>query len=417
MKLTKEEELKLAGKEGEAVALAMRILVQLGELYQAEEMQPISKVHIDGCCYQTAGDAGLDFAEKLASLGAKVVVPTTTNITGRDIKRWREFKMPEWLAEKCQRMEEAYLSMGVIPTWTCAPYLTAFTPRFGEQIVWAESNAIVYVNSVIGARTHRYGDFVDACAAITGRAPRFGLHLSENRQGEVLVRMEGFGEELISDTSLYALLGYKLGLILGSKIPVIEGIPSQVTQDCLKALSAAGAASGSMALFHIVGVTPEAITSDQIFKKKVPDYQITIQPQDLKQVRAELNSTNQEEVDLIALGCPHFSYSEFFNLLKTLKGRKISPKIKFFIFTNRDIYRALYQSGLLKALIKAGIQIATDTCILHWDWILSAWDVKVMATNSGKFAKYAPGLLGLKIKFGNLKECVEAGISGRIRKL
>ena len=415
MELTKIEEQMLSGKKGEAVALAMRILIKLGELYGAKEMHPISKAHIDGCCYQTAGDAGLDFAEKLASLGAKVVVPTTTNVTGRDIKRWREFKMPEWLAEKCQRMEEAYISMGTIPTWTCAPYLSAFAPRFGEQIVWAESNAIVYVNSVIGARTHRYGDFVDACAAITGRAPRFGLHLLENRQGEVRVQMEGFGEELIDDTSIYALLGYKLGMILGSKIPVIEGIPEQVTQDCLKALSAAGAASGSMALFHIIGVTPEALSLEQIFKKNIPEYKIVIKPSDLMKVRDELDSSDEEEVDLIALGCPHFSYSEFYSVLKVLNGRRISKKIEFFIFTNRDIYRALYHTGLLSDLIHAGIRIATDTCILHWP--LSAWGFKVMATNSGKFAKYAPGLLGLKIKFGNIKQCVEGAITGRIRKI
>jgi predicted aconitase len=311
-------------------------------------------------------------------------------------------------------MEEAYLSIGVIPTWTCAPYLTAFAPRFGEQIVWAESNAIVYANSVIGARTHRYGDFVDACAAITGRAPRFGLHLSENRKGEVLVRMEGFGEELLNDTSIYALLGYKLGLILSSKIPVIEGIPLQVTQDCLKAFSAAGAASGSMALFHIIGVTPEALRLEQIFKNNIPEYKIVIKPSDLIKVRDELDSSDEEEVDLIALGCPHFSYSEFCSLLKVLNGRKISKKIEFFIFTNRDIYRALYNTGLLSDFIHAGIKIATDTCILHWP--LSAWGFKAMATNSGKFAKYAPGLLGLKIKFGNIKQCVEAAISGRMRK-
>jgi len=414
MKLTKIEKQMLSGEKGEAVALAMRIMVKLGELYGAKEMQSISKAHIDGCCYQTAGDAGLDFAEKLASLGAKVVVPTTTNVSGRDIKRWREFKMPEWLAEKCRRMEEAYTSIGAIPTWTCAPYLSAFIPRFGEQIVWAESNAIVYVNSVIGARTHRYGDFVDACAAITGRSPRFGLHLLENRKGEVLVKMEGFGEELIDDTSLYGLLGYKLGMMLGNKIPVIEGIPNQVTQDCLKALSAAGAASGSMALFHIIGVTPEALRLKQIFKKNIPEYEIIINPADLIEVRDELESTDEDKVDLIALGCPHFSYSEFYSLLKVLDGRKISKEIEFFIFTNRDIYRALYCTGLLDELTHAGIRIATDTCILHWP--LSSWGFTTMATNSGKFAKYAPGLLGLKVKFGNLKQCVEAAISGRMRK-
>ena len=243
MNLTSAEEALLAGRLGEAAAFAMRVLVQLGDLYGAERFIPISQVHVDGCCYQTAGDAGLDFAERLASLGARVAVPTTTNVSGRDIERWREHRFPEALAEKCRRMEEAYLSMGVIPTWTCAPYLAGPQPRFGEQIVWAESNAIAYVNSVIGARTHRYGDFVDACAALVGRAPRFGLHLMENRRAEILVRLEGFGPELATDTSVWGLLGYRLGQELGAKIPVIEGAPVQVTTDCLKAFSAAGAAS------------------------------------------------------------------------------------------------------------------------------------------------------------------------------
>jgi len=228
MRLTPIEEEMLAGRAGEAAAFAMRILTQLGDLYGAEEFIPITQAHVDGCCYQTAGDAALDFAEKLASLGGRVTVPTTTNVSGRDIRRWREHRFPEDLAEKNRRMEEAYLSMGVIPTWTCAPYLSGPQPRFGEQIVWAESNAIAYVNSVIGARTHRYGDYVDACAAVVGRAPRFGLHLTENRKGNVLVRLEGFGPELVADTSIWGLLGYRLGQALGTRIPVIEGAPVQV---------------------------------------------------------------------------------------------------------------------------------------------------------------------------------------------
>jgi predicted aconitase len=402
----------LAGDKGEAATFAMRILVKLGALYGAKEFQSISQVHVDGCCYQTAGDAGLDFAEKLAAMGAKVVVPTTTNVSGRDIQRWREFRFPEALAEKCRRMEEAYLAMGAIPTWTCAPYLAGPLPRFGEQIVWAESNAIAYVNSVIGARTHRYGDFVDACAAVTGRTPRFGLHLPENRHGSVLVRLRGFGPERAYDTSLFGLLGYWLGKTLGSRIPVIEGVPQEVTADCLKALSAAGAASGSLALFHVVGVTPEAPTARQALGGRKPAEALTVTPADLAETRNELTTTGGEEVDLVALGCPHFSYAEAWGFLRALGGRRVAKGVECFVYTNRAVLGALESTGLAAELAAAGVRLATDTCILHWP--LADWSFRAMATNSGKFAKYAPGLIGMEVKYCALAQCAEAAATGRV---
>lgn len=412
MKLTRQEEAMLSGRKGKAVAFGMKIITQLGELYGAEELIPISQVHVDGCCYQTAGDAGLDFAEKVASMGAEVVVPTTTNVSGRDIQRWRQFRIPESLSEKSRRMERAYLSMGVIPTWTCAPYLSAPLPRFGEQIVWAESNAIAYINSVVGARTHRYGDYIDVCAAITGRAPRFGLHLRENRRGEVLVTLAGFGPELSTDTSVYGLLGYLLGKLIGNRIPVVEGVPSNVTADCLKALSAAGAASGSLAMFHVVGVTPEAPTVKQALGGRKPKEKIRITPRQLKEMKAELHTARGDRVDVVALGCPHFSYSEAWDFLRALAGRRVRKGVECFVYTNRAIWGDLVTTGLARELKRAGVRVATDTCILHWP--LAKWGFKTMATNSGKYAKYAPGLLGLDVAYGGLLQCAEAAVKGRM---
>jgi len=412
MRLTANEESMLAGGAGEAAAFAMRILVQLGDLYGAEEFIPISQVHVDGCCYQTGGDAGLDFAEKLASLGARVTVPTTTNVSGRDIQRSREHRFPEDLAEKCRRMEDAYLSMGMIPTWTCAPYLVGPPPRFGEQIVWAESNAIAYVNSVIGARTHRYGDYVDACAALVGRTPLFGLHLTENRRASVLVRLVGFGPDFATDTSAWGLLGYQLGQSLGARIPVIEGSPRQVTTDCLKAFSAAGAASGSLALFHVVGITPEAPSARVALGGRKAAEEITVHPADLAVTKAKLTSAREERVDVVALGCPHFSYQEAWSLAKVLAGRSVAKGVECFIHTNRAVLGDLKATGIAADLERTGVRLTTDTCILHWP--LERWGFSGMATNSAKFARYVPGLLGLPVRYGCLKECADAAVTGRM---
>ncbi len=411
MKLNDRQKGMLDGSEGEAKAFAMRVITQLGDVFGAQELMPVSQVHVDGCCYQTAGDAGLDFAEKLASLGGKVVVPTTTNVSGRDIRRWREHGFTESLAEKNRRMEKAYMKMGAIPTWTCAPYMQGPVPRFGEQIVWAESNAIAFVNSVIGARTHRYGDFIDACCAVTGCTPKFGLHLEENRRPGLVVDVTGFGKVPSDDTSFYASLGYWLGITSEGTIPYLCGLPLDVTSDCLKALCAAGAASGSLALFHAEGITPEA---DQ-YKSNVDDGHVkghfSFGPSELDASRAELNTATSNGVDIVALGCPHFSYYEALDMLRALDGRKVSGDVACYVYTNRAVLRDLRASSVAGALEKASVKFATDTCILHWP--LKGGAAKVLATNSGKFSKYAPGLLGTDVCFGTLGQCVEAAVTGR----
>ncbi len=412
MILTEEEEKMLSGARGEAVSFAMGVLVRTGALFGAEKLIDIAGAHIDGCCYQTAGDAGLDFAERLAGMRARVVVPTTTNVSGRDIRRWEEFKQPELLAEKCRRMEAAYLSLGAVPTWTCAPYLTDRVPSFGQHVVWAESNAIAYGNSVLGLRTHRYGDFFDACAAITGKAPWFGLHLDENRKADVTVDLEGFGGELAEDTSVYGLLGYHLGKLLGNKVPLLRGVPRNVSSDCLKAFSAAGAASGALALFHVAGVTPEA-RKPAAHADRGQKEQITVRPSDLEAVQEELCTARDGAVDFIALGCPHFSSSEALRLARAIGGRKKHGNLECFVFTNRTVLGAMEKSGVKRELEDIGVRVSTDTCILHWD--LSGWGFSAMATNSAKFAKFAPACLGVKVRYATLEQCADAVASGRIR--
>lgn len=414
MKLTDEEQGMIEGKHGKAVAMAMSILTKLGQIYGAAEMIPISQVHIDSSAYKTIGEAGLEFVEKLADSGARFRVPATLNPTSRDIKRWQEFRIPADFAEKSQRLEQAYLRMGGIPTWTCAPYLYGIIPHFGQQIAWAESNAITFVNSVIGARTARYGDFADICAAITGRAPKFSLHLTQNRAGEILLKLQDSSLINWGEDSIYPLIGYITGAAAQGRIPVIDGIPNNVTSDQLKGLCAAAASSGAVALLHILGVTPEAATYQDAFQGKEPLQIITIGDEELLKARQDLTTAAEGKVDLVVTGCPHASFSEVEHLVQVLAGRRVCREVEFWVQTNRTVYHWLEQTDLLDLLNFSGIKVITDTCIFSWP--LDNWDFQLLVTNSAKFAHYAPSMLRTQVVFGNLEKCVAAAVKGEVRR-
>ncbi len=412
MILTEAEEKMLEGKSGQAVRMAMSILTKLGNIYGAKKMIEITQAHIDGCCYPVVREAGLEFAEKLASLGAKVKVPTTLNITARDIERWKEFRIPSSFAEKSLGLERAYLRMGAIPTWTCAPYQWGLVPRFGQQIAWAESNAIAFVNSVIGARTERYGDFSDVCAAITGRAPEFGLHLARSRRGKVYIRLKKIESALLMDDSFYPVFGYFLGLTVKDRIPVIEGIPREVSIDQLKSLGAAAATSGSVALFHVLGVTPEARTYEEAFQGGKPEEVIGVTFDELSKVRENLSTAKGDRVDLVAIGCPHYSFAECQKVIHLLQGKRIHKGLEFWIFTNRTVFSWLKGTNLIGLLEASGIRVSTDSCIMHFP--LEEWGFKVMMTNSAKFAHYTPSTIGLEVVLGSTEECVKSALTGKV---
>jgi predicted aconitase len=300
--------------------------------------------------------------------------------------------------------------MGCLPTWTCAPYQTEHAPRFGEQIAWGESNAIVFANSVIGARTERYPDLLDICAAITGRVPAFGLHLEENRKADVLVRVEGVPRRLQADSSFYPVLGYLLGKIAGDAVPVIEGLEVEPDEDQLKALGAAAASSGNIGLFHIVGVTPEAATLEAATggRSLRP---ATVDLAALRAARAELTTASGEGLDMVVLGSPHFSLAEFRQLAARLHGRR-HPGVRFLVTTSRAMAHLAREAGLLDTLEAFGGQVTVDTCILASPMLPA--DVRRLMTNSGKYAYYSPGLLGATVVFGSLQDCVDSAREGRI---
>jgi len=420
VKLRKKDEQMLQGQKGPAPQMAMRIMVSMAEVVDAPEMMDVSQAHIDGC--GLLSETGLEFAETLTAKGAKVSIPTTLNMGPLDLQNWRQFlpatSRNEDFAAKAIRQAKAYTDMGCIPTWTCAPYQSYLTPRFGQQIAWGESNAICYANSVLGARTNRYGDFIDICAAITGRVPKCGLHLKENRKGQILLRLVDIDPAMLQNSVFFATLGHLVGSLTEDKIPVIEGLPVEVSSDQLKALCAAAASSGAVALFHAIGVTPEANTFEEAFQGGQPERVIDIRLSDLQKATFDL-STAQEgaNLDLVVLGCPHFSFDEFRELAgliraQTERGQTLHPDVRFIVISSQTSYSLLQRSDFLDVLTDFRIEITLDTCIFHTP--MTSGNTKVIMTNSGKCAYYAPGELGVQVAFGSMAECVDSAIKGHV---
>jgi predicted aconitase len=416
VKLSKTDEQMLDGREGGGVQTAMRILVKMAEILDAEQMISISSAHIDAC--GLLSDAGIEFAEMLVGKGAKVSVPTTLNMGPLDLQNWQEFEIDEEFAEKAIRQSKAYTDMGCRPTWTCAPYQGDNVAGFGEQIAWGESNAVCYANSVLGARTNRYADYMDICAAITGRVPEYGLHIEENRKGQVLVHLDDINPEVKGTQTFFVTLGHLLGTIAGEEIPVIEGIEAEPTSDQYKALCAAAASSGAVALIHIVGITPEAQTLEKAFGNKEPLRRINIGAKELSDAYADLSTTDRDgDLDAVIVGCPHYSIEEFGRLAELIqlqidKGKTLNPNVRFVVITNRLSYSRLQKSGHLEVLREFGIEITLDTCPFHTPMVRA--ETKVIMTDSGKCAYYAPGELDVRVVFGDISDCVESAVIGRI---
>ncbi|MDQ2692707.1 MAG: aconitase X catalytic domain-containing protein [Chloroflexota bacterium] len=400
----------LRGEYGPAAKMAMTIVARMAEVAGANALLDITGAHIDSTVY--IGDAGLEFAERLASLGAKVTVPTTLNVSGLDEHHWREWAVPSEWAQQAYRQMVAYQSMGTIPTWTCAPYQTELRPAFGQQIAWGESNAIAFANSVLGARTERYPDLFDICCAITGRAPATGLHLTENRRGQLLFRLVDVPEDLQCRDDFYPVLGHLIGRAALDKIPAIEGMRTKPDDDQLKALCAAAASSGGVAMFHMVGVTPEAPTLAAAFHGMEPGEPVGITMDTLRAARRELTHTDGSRLDMVVLGSPHFSLAEFKRLAPMLEGKRKHPDVKFLVTSSRAMTQLASKAGVLEPLEAFGAQLTVDTCILTSPMLPS--EIRNLMTNSAKFAYYAPGLLGKQIAFGSLQDCVDSAVAGEI---
>jgi predicted aconitase len=353
----------------------------------------------------------------LHDLGARVRVPTTLNVGSLDLLHpglVRDGTPDEHeVAVGGRALMDAYVALGARPTWTCAPYQLDSRPGLGSHVAWAESNAIAFCNSVLGARTDRYGDFLDICAAITGRAPHAGLHTDEARLGQVLVDCTSIPERVLRLDVTASLLGYLVGAEVGTRNPVLTGLPSDTTEDFLKAFGAAAASSGGVAMFHVVGVTPEAATVEAAFGARVPDASVRLTSDDLVQARRELTTARGADLDVVSIGTPHASVDEIAALAGLLStGPPIDSAVDFYVSTGRSVLAEAERLGHRETLEVSGIRIVVDTCTYVTSILRPS--ARVAMTNSGKWAHYAPGNLGVDVVIGSLEECVSSARAGRV---
>jgi hypothetical protein len=407
VELSERDRALLAGAEGEGAALAMRIVVEMARVMGADRLIDVASAHVDGCLYH--GLAGLAFAERLVDRGARVRIPTTLNVALLDLLHPELNRSEPETTANARRQMDLYVSMGCRPTWTCAPYQLPERPRFGEQVAWAESNAIVFCNSVIGARTNRYGDFIDICAAITGRVPFAGLHRDEERTARLALRLVDVPGPLLASDALAPVLGHVLAQEAGSAVAAIVGLPADTSEDRLKATGAAAASSGAVAMFHAVGITPEAPTLEAATGgADVPEIAVTAAR--LRAARDELSTAAGQSLGAVSVGTPHASLNELGRLAALVAGAAL--EVPFYVNTGRDVLAEAQRRDLVQPLEDAGVRIVTDTCT-YLTPIIGDIDGPVM-TDSAKWAWYAPGNVGAQVVFGGLEECVASAIAGHV---
>lgn len=410
LELGDNERAIINGSKGEGAAMALRIVARTAELMGARRLIPIASAHIDGALYH--GDSGTYFAEKLVEGQAKVSVRATLNVGSLDLTGCSGNRLPAHQAAMAKRMMRAYIRLGCEPSWTCAPYQAGHRPLTGTDVAWGESNAVVFCNSVLGARTNRYGDYLDIACAIAGLAPDYGLHRPENRHATVLVDISALNSQILRQPVVWPVLGNLYGRLIGDSIGVIVGhILNDLAEDDLKAFGAAAASSGAVGLFHVAGRTPEAPDSATALHGSAPLETIKITSQMLQDARRHLSTVIAEQIDAVAIGSPHLSLAEFDALEAVIAERQLA--VPLYACTGRHVLRELDKDNRRQRLERAGVIIVADTCVVVTP-ILPEKAGAVLMTNSGKFAHYAPGNTGYGVVYGSLSECVESAVSGRV---
>ncbi len=413
LQLTDQEQALLEGEAGQAIRFAMQLVVNAAQIMGAQRLLPTRYLHIDACHYY--GRAHLDFARFLLEHNVKFKIPAWTNTVPVSLvdDEVRDQADPQVLSES-RELANLYLQLGAKPAWTCAPYQLPDHPGFGEDIIVGESNAVAYFNSVVGARTNKYGDFLDVACGLVQRVPEAGLHTNAGRRGTYHLDISDIPETLKQTEFFCHVMGNFMGKAVGSAVPVITGLPFTTQKDSLKAIAAAAAASGGVGLFHAVGITPEAPSLEEALQHKPADVYHKVKVQELIKARDSLSSGTSGRLSMVALGTPHFSYTEFQRLLTALDGRKVDAGLIFYVTTSRFVAQLAQAKGWLEQLKQAGITVLVDTCT-YFSPVVRGCKGTVM-TNSAKWAYYAPGMLSVDVVFGSLQDCVESAIAGEVKR-
>lgn len=398
--LTSQDRAMLEGADGPARRIAMEVICAMAALQGATALVDVTQGHIDGCIL--ANTANLRFAETMADMGGRVLIPTTMNAISVDHGNWRTQGVPPDFGLRAARLADAYVRMGARPTFTCAPYLLETAPEAGENIGWSESNAVIFANTVLAARTVKHPDYLDLFIAMTGRAPLSGVYLHANRAARRRIDIELPPSH---DDALWPILGYIAGQIAPDRIPLLTGLEAtSPSQDDLKAMCAAFGTTSAAPMLHVAGHTPEAADFPE------PSDVVTVTRADLARVWADLNR-GPRQIDLVAFGSPHFSLTECRALAGLATGHRANGT-DVIVTVGQDVLTRARAEGTLARLEAFGAQVFPDICWCSITEPLLPPKARNMMTNSGKYAHYAPGLSGREVRFGSLADCAETARTG-----
>jgi cis-L-3-hydroxyproline dehydratase len=400
--LAPQDRAMLAGADGPARRIAMEVICDMAALQGARALIDVTQGHIDGCILANA--ANLRFAETMAEMGARVSIPTSINAISVDHDNWRRQGVAPDFGVRAARLADAYVAMGARPTFTCAPYLLETAPTAGEAIGWSESNAVIYANTVLAARTVKHPDYLDLFIAMTGRAPLAGVYLEINRAAQLVIDVAAPNG---ADDALWPMIGYLAGQLAPDRIPVLTGLEQLApTTDDLKAMCAAFGTTSAAPMLHVAGHTPEA----HLVAADAPT--VAAGPADLARIWHLFNS-GPANVDLIAFGSPHFSLPETHRLADLMAGHQCHADTAVIVTLGRDTLATAQADGTIARLGAAGVQVVPDICWCSITEPVLPPSARTLMTNSGKYAHYAPGLSGRAVRFGSLADCATAARTGQ----
>lgn len=404
MFLTDEEKRILDGAEGVGRQKAMELLYALGLTFNAEKLIPIKRAHV-----ALSGQEGDTYwCELLVNGGATCVVPPTTNPYWDTRYLTKFFDVTKEELELAERTGDVYRRIGAKLTYHCAPGVCSNVPFFGEHIAFSESSATPYVNSAIGARSNRESSVSALAAAVIGKTPLYGYHLDEYRRGDFLIDVDAD----MKDAYDWGILGYCVGHIAGSRNPVLR-FKNKVNpgQEDFLYFGAEAATSGAVAMYHMVGVTPEAPTVEAAFGgKKIPSSEAVITNKTLLEQEETLTAATGP-VNLVMLGCPHYTYNQLLEVEQLFNGRKCSHDTAFWILAESGAVELAERSHLRQRLELLGVRMVGDTCIDEPCW--KSFEGNLGVTDSPKCAYYRERR-GQPFVIRRLKDCVEAAIKGRV---
>lgn len=415
MNLTDQEKRMLDGVLGVGPQSAMRLLVTLGEIYEARRMIPVSSCHVGGRSYLISGEENIEWMNDLLNGGARFQVFTSTNPCSVDFEQWQKMGLPEKLVLNQRRTDEPYLKMGAVPLGSCLPYQLGNLPLPGTHFAWGGSAGATFVNSVFGARGNREGSPSVIAAAIAGVTPEFGLHLKENRYGKVLVDLSGLDHSSLT-LSDYSAIGSYVGRTLVDKTPVVVGLPETFSQDQIRFLISPMPTAGAISLCHLAGITPEAPTVEVALGGEKPLDKISVGPKELRTSYEKLTTTHKEDVDLVCFGCPHCSLTQIREIASLLEGKKIHENTRLWVATSGHLKDIALRMGFVEIIEKAGGLVATDLCVAPGAPFHLVEGVKTVATNSARGAYFIPGACNVEVLLADTKDCIQIAIDGKWRR-